>query len=81
MNKVYYVSGILLLAVALFAGVVISDQTNNAALAQDTTSEPAEEAEVDASEAITETESMTATVQAVLENIQAAEELDFVRFS
>jgi sulfur relay (sulfurtransferase) complex TusBCD TusD component (DsrE family) len=84
MTKAYTIVGVLALAIGLFAGVVISGQIGEAAFAQDATETPAPEEEaVEANETALPAESgtMTETVQAVLDNINAAEESLFVNLT
>lgn len=80
MHRVHYVFGVFVLAVALFLSVVVAG-LNSRAAAQEATPVPAEEPTTDAMQAITGTMSMTATVQAVLENIEGAEESLFINLT
>ena len=67
------------LALALLAGVMISDQLGVIAFAQET--KTSEDSAAEAPDEMTETVSMTETVQAVLANIEAADESLFVNLS
>lgn len=96
MHKTTYLLGVVLLAIVLFAGVLVSGQTGMRALAQDSNAEatpaPEEEAkveaaaeaeaEMDASEAMTETmEAPDPAVVAFQEAIAASAESLFVNLS
>jgi predicted peroxiredoxin len=88
MHKVTYLLGVALLAVALFAALLVTNQASLPALAQETAAEatpaPEEEAEaeVEASEAVTDTmESPDPAVVAFQEAIASSDESLFVNLS
>jgi predicted peroxiredoxin len=88
MHKVTYLLGVALLAVPLFAALLVTNQASLPALAQETAAEatpaPEEEAEaeVEASEAVTDTmETPDPAVVAFQEAIASSEESLFVNLS
>ena len=92
MHKIYYLLGVAVLAAALFAGVLTTGQVNAPALAQESAATatpapeeeavPETEAEVEASEAVTETmDAPDPAVVAFQEAIAASEESLFVNLS